>query len=273
MDNKVKLGFIGAGVLCVIILTLFFASSTSIGPGQSGVMVSRFGGTVTTEVLGEGLNFHPIWVDVESYDVRVKVLDNRIPAQTSDGNSITVDVSVQYRPDPSQLGKLHKKYGPDYATTLISPTVRSIARQVSNGYGPEDLYSNKRKMFQTQITSELKKKLKSEFVIVQEVLLRDIDLGGLNESIAKKVSAQQELERERIENQRRKVEAAGRAEYQKLISGGLTDKFLRFKALKNEEKRIEAMLELAKSKNSKIIFMPAKGNAPSSMITVNGDDK
>lgn len=260
METKYKIIIGGAGVLALAALSLFALGTTSVGSGEAGVKVSNFSGTDLESVLSEGLNFHPVWTNVEIYDMRVKVQNDHIPAQTSDGNDINIDVTVQYRPQRDNLARLHQKYGQDYAKTLIQPTIRSITREVSNGFGPEDLFSVKRKEFQKIITTQLRTKLIKEFVIVEHVLIRDIDLGRLKNSIARKVEARQELERQKIDNERKIIEATGRAAYQAKVSEKLTDRFIRFKSLENEEKRIQALKALAESKNTKILFMPIQGS-------------
>ncbi len=63
------------------------------------------------------------------------------------------------------------------------------------------------------------------------------------------------LQKEKQEAERKRVEAQGIADYQHIISMGLTDKQLQYESIK-------AQKELAASPNTKIIFMNSKGNAP-----------
>lgn len=274
MQIKVKkVAPLVAIAVLIIVSMMFFMSTTSIDSGEAGVLVSKYTGTYLDTYIDEGLNFHPLWVDSVVYDVRVKVADNTIPAQTSDGNDIRIDISLQFRPSKPDLAKLHQKYGPGYADTLVNPVIRSVTRQVSSNYNPEELYASKRREFQKEIFEEIKSALENECIIVQEVLVRDIDLGSLKDSIAKKVSAQQELEREIIENKRRKIEAEGRSVYQRTISEFLTPEYIKFKALENEERRIQALKELAASPNAKVVFVPTTSEVTTMVNTDSGGNR
>ncbi len=62
------------------------------------------------------------------------------------------------------------------------------------------------------------------------------------------------LQKERQEAERKRLEAQGIADYQRIINEGLTDKQLQYETIK-------AQLELAKSQNAKVIIM-GKGNTP-----------
>jgi regulator of protease activity HflC (stomatin/prohibitin superfamily) len=61
------------------------------------------------------------------------------------------------------------------------------------------------------------------------------------------------LQKEKQEAERKRVEAQGIADYQRIINEGLTDKQLRYE-------QIKAYKELATSENSKIIVMPNNGS-------------
>jgi regulator of protease activity HflC (stomatin/prohibitin superfamily) len=62
------------------------------------------------------------------------------------------------------------------------------------------------------------------------------------------------LLKEKQEAERKRVEAQGIADYQRIINTGLTDQQLQYE-------QIKAYLELAKSPNAKVIVM-GKGNTP-----------
>jgi regulator of protease activity HflC (stomatin/prohibitin superfamily) len=81
-------------------------------------------------------------------------------------------------------------------------------------------------------------------------------------SIESKINAEQDaqkmtfiLQKEKQEAERKRVEAQGIADYQRIISTGLSDKQLQYE-------QIKAQKELAASPNTKIIFMNGKANAP-----------
>jgi regulator of protease activity HflC (stomatin/prohibitin superfamily) len=61
------------------------------------------------------------------------------------------------------------------------------------------------------------------------------------------------LQKEKQEAERKRVEAQGISDYQRIVSSSLNDRQLQYE-------QIQAMKELAKSANSKIIVMPSKGS-------------
>jgi regulator of protease activity HflC (stomatin/prohibitin superfamily) len=69
------------------------------------------------------------------------------------------------------------------------------------------------------------------------------------------------LQKERQEAERKRVEAQGIADYQKILSTGLSDKQLQYETIK-------AQKEIALSPNAKVIIM---GNGKSAPIILGGN--
>jgi regulator of protease activity HflC (stomatin/prohibitin superfamily) len=121
------------------------------------------------------------------------------------------------------------------------------------------LYSSKRDEFQTRIFNSIEEDFKKRGLVLEQLLVRNITLPqSVKTSIESKINAEQEaqkmqfvLQKERQEAERKRVEAQGIADYQKIISNGLSDKQLQYETIK-------ANLELAKSANSKVIIMGGK---------------
>ena len=99
-------------------------------------------------------------------------------------------------------------------------------------------------------------------------MVRNISLPTpVKTAIEDKIRAEQDaqkmqfvLQKERQEAERKRVEAQGIADYQKIINTGLTDKQLEYEMIK-------AYKELATSQNAKVIVMNGK-NAP---LLINGN--
>ncbi len=247
---------IGIGVFFVISALAAGCMTTTITSGQAGVLYSPFGGTDLEKTYDEGLNVHPPWVDVIRYDVRVQERLENMEALSVNGLSIGTDVSVRWRPDVSRLPLLHTTYGTDYYRILIQPELRSVVREVIGQFTPEELYSSRRTELQEGIFSQVKAGVDDDFVLVEAILIRDVRLPDqITAAIEEKLKEEQEAERyeftiakERLEAERKQIEAAGEAEYQRIITGSLTSQFLRFKG-------IEATQMLANSPNSKTVIV------------------
>ena len=230
--------------------------TTTLKSGEAGVRYSPFGGTDTTSTYGEGLQFHAPWVTVITYSVRVNEQLENMTALSSNGLSIATEVSIRWRPDAAKLPLLHTTYGVDYYRKLIQPELRSVVREVVGEYTPEQLYSSKRTELQDQIFARVKESVSDDFVLIEAILIRDVRLPDqIKVAIEDKLKEEQEAERyeftiqkERLEAQRKKIEAEGEAEFQRIITASLTSQFLRFKG-------IEATQQLAASPNAKTVII------------------
>ena len=238
-------GVMGAG--CMV---------TTIGSGEAGVLFSSISGTDLEWSSSEGIQFHAPWATVIKYNVRVNEQLENMTALSSNGLSIATEVSVRWRPDAEKLPLLHTTYGTDYYRKLIQPELRSVVREVVGQYTPEQLYSSKRTELQDSIFARVRQSVQDDFVLIEAVLIRDVRLPDqIKAAIEEKLKEEQEAERyeftiakERLEAQRKKIEAEGEAEFQRIITQSLTAQFLRFKG-------IEATQELANSTNAKTVII------------------
>ena len=122
--------------------------------------------------------------------------------------------------------------------------------------------STKRNEFQQRIFKSIEEDFKKRGLVLEQLLIRNINLpASVKTTIESKINAEQEaqkmqfvLQKEKQEAERKRVEAQGIADYQRIISSGLTDKQLQYE-------QIKAQKEIATSANTKIIFM-GKGSAP-----------
>ena len=122
-----------------------------------------------------------------------------------------------------------------------------------------------------QIRTELQAQVQPRGVVVENVLLRDLQLPEtLKHAIEAKQQAQQDaqrmefvLQKERQEAERKRVEAGGIKDFQDIVSQGISDKLLQWKG-------IEATIELTRSPNSKVIVV---GNPKSGLPLIYAADK
>lgn len=235
--------------------------TTTLQSGEAGVRYSPFGGTDLTSTYGEGLQIHAPWVKVIKYIVRVDEKLENMEALSSNGLSIGTDVSIRWRPDVTSLPQLHTTYGVDYYRKLIQPELRSVVREVVGQFTPEQLYASKRTELQEQIFNRVKQSVDDDFVKIEAILIRDVRLPDqIKGAIEEKLKEEQEAERyeftiakERLEAERKQIEAEGQAEYQRIITASLSQQFLRYKG-------IEATQQLANSPNSKTVIIGGGGD-------------
>jgi regulator of protease activity HflC (stomatin/prohibitin superfamily) len=195
------------------------------------------------------------------HDEGSKTGDDAIKVLTSDGLEVTIDLSVLYRVNPSEAGRLLREIGVDFEDKIVRPITRTRIRDNSVYYEAVALYSTKRDEFQTRIFKTIEADFKKRGMILENLLVRNITLpASVKSTIEQKINAEQEaqkmqfvLQKEKQEAERKRVEAQGISDYQRIVSSSLNDRQLQYE-------QIQAMKELAKSANSKIIVMPSKGS-------------
>lgn len=252
---KMLMPLIIIGILAIIFLS---KSAVNIDAGEAGVLWKRFAGGVVIDEppLGEGFHLVAPWNNVIKYSVRQQQLFEKMKVLSSNGLDIILETTTWYLPRPNDLGRLHQEKGEDYLETIIKPALRSAARSVVGRYTPEQLYSSKRDVIQSEIFDETQKILDNQYIQLNDVLVRDVTLPPtIKEAIERKLKQEQEsLEYEfRLvtaskEAEKVRIEAQGKADANRILNSSLTDKILR-------DKGIEATLKLANSANSKIIII------------------
>lgn len=273
VENMGRLiGGIRALGFLVLIIGLFSSCVKQIDAGYIGVQ-SLFG-KIQKRVLHSGLNAVNPFVQIRHLDTRTqnytmsgvhdegdKGGDDAIRVLTRDGLEVTIDLSVLYRLNPEKGPDLIRSIGIDYKDKIIRPVSRTKIRDNAVYYDAVELYSTKRDEFQQKIFQSIEKEFQLRGLILENLLVRNITLPQtVKLTIESKINAEQEaqkmqfvLQKEKQEAERKRVEAQGIADYQRIISEGLSDKQLKYE-------QIKAYRELAASQNSKIIVMPQSGN-------------
>ena len=250
-----------AGVLAISCLV-------QIGPGEVGVPILF--GSVQDNTLKSGLNIVNPLVEVEKLDTKIQTYtmsgvkdegavkgDDAITTLSSDGLSLKLDVSVWFKLSENDAPNLIRTIGTDYVEKIVRPATRTALRDVSVMFNATDIYSTKRDDFINEITKNLEKSFNGKGILLEKVLLRNVELPekvkeAINEKIAAEQRAQQMvyvLQKEKQEAERKKVEASGIAEAQKIISNTINTQYLQWKY-------IETLKDLMNSKNNTIVITP-----------------
>ena len=259
--------------LLFIVVGIISASIVQINVGETGVKVLF--GKVQNDVLNSGLHFINPLYNIERVDIKTqnytmsgvndegeKSGDDAIKVLASDGLEVTIDLTVLYRVVASDAPKLLSETGPDFKDKIVRPLTRTKIRDNAVYYQAVELFSNKRDEFQQRIYKSIEDNFRQRGLLLEQLLIRNITLpNSVKASIESKINAEQDakkmefvLQKERQEAERKRVEAQGIADYQRIINTGLTDKQLQYE-------QIQAIKELALSQNAKIVMM-GKGNSP-----------
>jgi regulator of protease activity HflC (stomatin/prohibitin superfamily) len=257
-------------IICIVLIFVLFILSAivQIGPGEVGVPILF--GSVQDNVLTSGLNIVNPLVTVEVLDVKTQAYtmssvtdegsqkrDDAITTLSSDGLSLKLDLTVWYRVSYADAPNLIRTIGTDYLDKIVRPAARTAIRDVSVKYVATDIYSSKRDDFVNDITKNLENSFQGRGIILEKVLLRNVELPDkVREAIDEKISAEQRaqqmvyvLQKEKQEAERKRVEAEGIAQAQRIISNTINPQYLQWKY-------IEALKEMITSQNHTIVVAP-----------------
>ena len=257
----------------IFLLGIIISSVVQIDAGEIGIKVLF--GSVKNDVLSSGLHFVNPLYDIKKVDVKTQnytmsgvhdegnqLGDDAIRVLTSDGLEVTIDLTVLYRVVANDAPKLIQQTGLDFKDKIVRPITRTKIRDNAVYYQAIELFSTKRDEFQQRIYKSIEEDFKKRGLLLEQLLVRNITLpNSVKASIESKINAEQDakkmefvLQKEKQEAERKRVEAQGIADYQRIINTGLTDQQLQYE-------QIKAMKEIALSQNAKVIVI-GKGNAP-----------
>jgi prohibitin 1 len=242
-------------ILAVIVgLFLVFNCTTRVETGHVGVLTlfSR----VTGEMLPEGLHLINPLKAVHELSVQTQTLKETANVPSNEGLILTLDTSLQYRLDVNKAADVFQKIGRDYVEKVVEPNLRSAVREATASHSANALYTEAREEVANQIQEQLTAALAPRGIYVERVLLRDIQLPAmLKTSIEAKQQAEQDalrmsfiLQKEKQEAERKRIEAQGISDFQRIVAQGISPQLLEWKG-------IEATEKLATSNNAKIVIV------------------
>jgi regulator of protease activity HflC (stomatin/prohibitin superfamily) len=270
-------GLLKGGGIGLMIIGLLMTSLIQIEPGEVGVQ--KLFGKVSNNILESGLNFKNPLVEVVRFDKRTQNYtmsgvpsegdvsgDDAIRVLSADGLEVIIDLTVLYKVVPAEAPRILREIGIDYKNIIVRPICRTKIRDNAVYYDAVALYSSKRDEFQSRIYKGIESDFKSRGLLLEQLMVRNITLpASVKTTIESKINAEQEaqkmtfvLQKEKQEAERKRVEAQGIADYQKIISLSLTDKQLQYEMIK----------AITNSPNAKLIIMGDGKNTP---IILNGN--
>lgn len=234
-------------VILIIGIFVLLKSLVIIPAGATGVY--ELFGKVSDRQLPSGIHLvNPLGrvtkmsVRTEEYTMSVvaeegqRYGDDSILALTNEGLEVSLDLTVLYRLEEASAATVYRTLGPNYVEKVIRPQIRSIIRSETSRYSAKEIYAEKREEFSSSISEKLTEELVTRGIALEEVLLRNVALPDkLAQSIQDKLTAEQEsqrydfvLDKEAKEAERKRIEAAGQRDSQKIVNESLTDKYLEY---------------------------------------------
>jgi regulator of protease activity HflC (stomatin/prohibitin superfamily) len=255
------------GGLALIVLVT--STITIVKAGHVGV-VDLFG-RVSTYTLKSGMQVVNPLARVIQMSVQTLEIKERMEVPSKEGMTMTIEVSVLYHLDPEKAADVYRTVGEDFVGVILEPQFRSTTRGVTASYDAKALYTSEREAVAKLIQDDLRLLVGPRGIIVEATPMRQLTLPAkITAAIEDKLSADQESQRmtfvltkEKQEAERKRIEAQGVADFQRIVTDGISDKLLQWKG-------IEATQDLAKSPNAKIVII---GNSKNGLPLVLGDVK
>lgn len=265
--NKLETTFslVGLSIASIIALLQFW---TVIPAGHVGIL--DFFGNVSDNTLKPGVNFVNPMASVVKFDARTQELKETMNVPSKEGLTVQIEISLLFSLSFENANRIYKTVGEDYVERIVIPQFRSVVRGVTARYEAKALYTAERAQLSKEIESELVKLIGPRGLTLESAPMRQIVLPpGLTASIEEKLKAEQESQRmqfvlvkEQQEAERKRIEAKGIADFQDIVSKGISIQLLKWKG-------IEATEKLATSPNSKVVIIGGKDGLP----VILGNDK
>lgn len=253
--------------VAVALLVILTSSFVVVDAGQEGV-VSRLG---NISELSPGPHLVvPLISNVSYFSTKTQLVDQSNFVPTKEGLTVELDTAILYRLKPDQAGNIYKSVGTEYSKTIIEPQISSTVRGLTSEVEAKALYTSGRSLIQNKLKEDLSATLEPRGIIIEDVLLKAVVLPKeLKAAIEQKAKAEQEaarmqfvLSKERQEAERKAIEAQGVADFQSIVTKGISPELLKWKG-------IEATEKLAKSDNAKIVII---GNDQKGLPVILGKD-
>jgi len=198
-------------ITCIVLAIIFFAScSVVVGAGHTGV-VSTFG-RISSDVLQEGFHLKAPWQRVQKMDNRIVKLEVATEAFSSDLQTVSVNLAVNYRVDTTMSYYIIKNVGKHFEDVLITPTVNEVLKSIIAHYTAEQSITN-RVTISESIIEGLNGKLNQNGIYVSDINIIDFDFSDtyIQAIEAKQVAEQQKL-KALIEQEQLTMEKSAQAE-------------------------------------------------------------
>ena len=276
--NRLPIGFIFLLMVGLFALMLFWNNIVvNVPAGQAGVMWYRFfGGTeISSPPKREGLHLIFPWDNLQFYNLRLQRTDQSLTALTSDGLAVKLDISVRHTLYAPNLGVLSKTVGPDYVKTLLEPSINAVANEVVSKYRLDSLLSDERLAVQKEVLTRVasmfgvgsrENHMAKDLVLIEDLMITNVTLPEkIKKAVENKLEQEQvageykyRVEREKLESERKVIEAQGIRKFQDIVTPAISNNYLKWRGIEHTSK-------LAESPNSKVVII---GSGPGGLPVI-----
>ncbi len=219
-------------IVGIFLFITFLSSFTTVKSGQVGLKV-RFGKIVDNSI-SEGINFKVPYIEkIVRVNIKVQKAELDTESSSKDLQTIKTKLAVNYKVEGEMASKLYKNVGNSYQETILIPAIQESIKAVMSEYTAEQTITMRNKV-SDKCLDEIKNKVKKYGIDVVEFNIIDLDFSdAYNQAIEEKqvaeqkvLTAQQELEKTKIEAEKKIVEAEATNKANELLKQNVTDEVL-----------------------------------------------
>lgn len=189
----------------------------------------------------------PFIEKIVKIDCRTQKMEYVMEASSKDLQKISnIKIAVNYGVDKQKANVLYREIGKDFSSIIIEPAIYETMKSAIANYTAEELVT-KRQEVSTLAQETLTNKLNDKGINVTSLSIIDLSFSEeFDQAIEKKQiveqqtqQAQYELEKAKIENEKKIENARAEAEVMRQQNQEITDKTLQLKRLEVQQKLIE----------------------------------
>ena len=234
------------GVIILVALITFFNSFKTIPTGFIGVK-TRFG-QVQDTMLNEGLNLKVPFIEkIVLMDCRTQKTEYMMEASSKDLQKISnYKIAINYNITKDTANQLYKSVGVDYKNIIVEPAIQSVMKDSVANFTAEELITKRSEVAQFAL-NKLTEKFQNSGITLTGIDILDLsfseefDTAVEQKQIVEQETqkAQYELEKARVENQKKIENAQADAEVMAAQNAQITDNYLRLKEIENQKAMID----------------------------------
>lgn len=235
-------------IILLVVFLVFLISMkcfTTVPTGFVGIK-TRFG-KASENAVQEGLNFKlPIIENIHLIDCRTQKAETNCGTASRDLQEVSLDVVINYNVNKDSAYKLFKEVGTNYESIVISPAILESVKSVTAQYTAEELIT-KRSEVSDKMQETLIEKIEERGFTVIDFNITGLDFSDVyNQAIENKQVAEQqakqaqyELEKSKIENEKKIAEAEANAKVMQIQNESTTEKALELKEIEIKQQFIQ----------------------------------
>jgi regulator of protease activity HflC (stomatin/prohibitin superfamily) len=245
-------------IISLLGLILFTSSCAIVRQGEVGLKQKL--GKLQPKILEPGARvLNPITTKVIKLPIQTVNVEISSNLPSKEGLNVQSVISILYHIKKEKAGEIIENIGTNYEDVVIRSIFRSASADVCSKFFAKDMHTSKRSEIENEIKLRMQNLLYDRGFEIEAVLLKTIQLPpGLALAVESKLEAEQEaqrmefvLQRERLEAQRKKVEAEGIRDAQQILQEGINPLIIQWQS-------IEAFKQLANSPGTRVIITDGK---------------